>query len=139
MKPAPMHPAPPPLDLVDHGPFWIRVMDHDAGGKYGAGNVFEGWSTFTARPMPYRKAWGHRYHLIVDACPFLTDIVARVGPGKSHADYVAGADTIEAGERYYVELLDRTGPKDPVPTASELHAAVKDGLAQFGVTRIEFR
>ena len=134
-----MHPDPPGLDLVDDGPFLIRVLDHEAGPANGAGIVYEGPSTFTARPAPYRKQWGHRYIVTVDAVPFLHDIVARVGPGGGvHVDYVAGGNCIEAGERYWIELVDRMPTKDPVPTASELHRHILDALAPFGVTEIRF-
>ena len=138
MKPPPMHPNPPGLDLVDDGPFWIRVMDHEKGGPTGAGNAFEGHTTFTATPMPYRKAWGHRYEVTIDACPWLPPFLARVGPGNQFTEYRAGGDTIELGERFYVDLLDRKGTKDTVPTASELHAAIIEGLAPHGITEITF-
>lgn len=133
-----MHPNPPGLDLVDDGEFWIRVMDHEKGGPHGAGNVFEGHTTFTARPLPYRKAWGHRYEVTVDACRWLGPFLARVGPGSLHTEYRAGEDCIEVGERFCVELLDRKGPKDAVPTATELEAAVLEALAPHGITSITF-
>ncbi|AXV10017.1 hypothetical protein DVS28_b0247 (plasmid) [Euzebya pacifica] len=133
-----MHPHPPGLDLVDNGPFWIRVMDHEGGEPNGAANVFEGHTTFTATPLPYRKAWGHRYEVTIDACPWLNPFLARVGPGSMFTEYRDGQDTIEVGERYYVELLDRKGTKDTVPTASELEAAILKGLAPHGITAITF-
>jgi hypothetical protein len=117
---------------VENGPFTIRVHDHDTP------SVWQGTTTFSSRPLPYRKPWGHRYEVTIDACADLGTFIARVGPGNQWADYRAGEARIEIGERYYVDILDRTPTKDPVPTASEMRAAILDALAPHGVTDISF-